>query len=59
MPTYICTSMCILKFDTNELFTKQKQIHRHRKQIYGYQGENGGEGQIKFGISRYKLLYMQ
>ena len=23
------------------LFTKQKQIHRHRKQIYGYQGEKG------------------
>ena len=23
------------------LFTKQKQIHRHRKQIYGYQREKG------------------
>ena len=27
------------------LFTKQKQTHRLRKQIYGYQGERwGGEG---------------
>ena len=23
------------------LFTKQKQNHRHRKQIYGYQRERG------------------
>ena len=26
------------------LFTKQKQIHRHRKQINGYQRWKGGEG---------------
>ena len=27
------------------LFTKQKQIHRHRKQTYGYQrGKEVGEG---------------
>ena len=27
------------------LFTKQKQTHRHRKQIYGYQrGKGMGEG---------------
>ena len=26
-----------LKSDTYELFTKQKQIHRFRKQTYGYQ----------------------
>ena len=27
------------------LFTKQKQAHRHRKQTYGYQSEKGvGEG---------------
>ena len=27
------------------LFTKQKQAHRHRKQTYGYQREKGvGEG---------------
>ena len=24
------------------LFTKQKQAHRHRKQSYGYQGRIGG-----------------
>ena len=38
------------------LYTKQKQTHRHRKQIYGYQKEAGGregrkeggkEGQIR------------
>ena len=30
------------------LYTEQKQTHRHRKQIYGYQrGEGAGEGQIK------------
>ena len=29
-----------LKYDTNEL-TKQKQTHRHRKQIYGYQRVRG------------------
>ena len=27
------------------LYTKQKQIHRHRKQIYGDQ--RGGKGQIR------------
>ena len=26
------------------LYPKQKQTHRHRKQTYGYQGEQGGEG---------------
>ena len=25
------------------LFTKQKQTHRYRKQIYGYQREKGGD----------------
>ena len=30
------------------LYIKQKQIQRHRKQTYGYQrGEGGGEGQIR------------
>ena len=28
------------------LFTKQKQTHRHRKQIYGYQRGKGGERRI-------------
>ena len=26
------------------LFTKQKQIHRHRKQVYGYQRGRWGKG---------------
>ena len=26
------------------LFTKQKQIHRHRKETYSYQKGKGGEG---------------
>ena len=30
------------------LYTKQKQTHRHRKQIDGYQmGHRGGERQIR------------
>ena len=28
------------------LFTKQKQTHRHRKQTYGYQSGKRGEGYI-------------
>ena len=39
------------------LFTKQKQTHRHRKQTYGYQkGKGVGGINQEFGISRYKLL---
>ena len=30
------------------LFTKQKQTHRHRKQIYGHQRVT--EGKVKLGI---------
>ena len=30
------------------LFTKQKQTHRHRKQTYGYQ--RGKEGRDKLGV---------
>ena len=29
------------------LFMKQKQIHRHRKQTYGYQGGKRGGGRDK------------
>ena len=30
------------------LYAKEKQTHRHRKQTYGYQtGEGGREGQIR------------
>ena len=35
--------MCNLKNYTN-LYTKQKQTHRYRKETYGY---HRGEGQIK------------
>ena len=43
------------------LFTKQKQTHRHRKQTYGYQrGKVGGEGiDCEFGIDMYTLLYLK
>ena len=35
------------KNDTNELITKQKQTHRRRKQIYGYQrGKVGGRDKL-------------
>jgi len=36
------------------LFTKQKQIHRLRKQTYGYQKGRGG-----VGINIYTLLYVE
>ena len=42
-----------------DLFTKQKWIHRHRKQTYSYQKESaGGEGGIKWedGIKRHTPL---
>ena len=35
------------------LFTKQKQTHRHRKQTYGYQREKG------FGINIHLLPYIK
>ena len=44
------------------LFTKQKQTHRLREQIYGYQeGRVGGEGKIdwEFDIDMYTLLYLK
>ena len=37
------TYMWNLKYDTDDLFTKQKQTHRHRKQAYSYQKEKGQE----------------
>ena len=42
-----------------DFFKKQKHTYRHRKQIYGYQREKMGEGEInqEFGINRYTLLY--
>ena len=42
------TYMRNLKIIQMNLYTKQKQNHRHRKQTYGYQtGEGRREGQIK------------
>ena len=32
------------------LFTKQKQTHRHRKQTYGYQRGKVGGGRDKLGV---------
>ena len=40
------------------LFTKQKQTYRHRKQSYGYQrGRVGGGINKEFGINIHTLLY--
>ena len=42
------------------LFTKQKQSHRCRKQTYGYQGGKGGGGiNWETGIDIYTLLYIK
>ena len=47
------------------LSRKQKQIHRHREEIFGCQGEGdtgggGGEGKDwEFEVSRFKLVYIQ
>ena len=39
------------------LFTKQKQTHRHRTQIYGYQRGKWEWGRLEVEINRYTLLY--
>ena len=44
---YDISCMWNLKYDANELITKQKQTHRHRKQTYGCQG--GKRGRDKLG----------
>ena len=44
------------KKDTNELISKQKQTHKHRKQTYGYQREGINQG---FGINIYTLVYIK
>ena len=42
------------------LCTKQKQTHRHREQTCGWQGGGGWGGMDwEFGVSRYKLLYIE
>ena len=38
------------------LFTKQKEIHWHRKQTYGYQrGKGGGRINYELGVNRYSM----
>ena len=41
------------------LFTKQKQSHRCRKQTYGYQGGTGGGINWEIGIDIYTLVYIK
>ena len=40
------------------LFTKQKQTHRHRKQTYRYQRGEAGGINYEFRINRYIVLYI-
>ena len=45
------TSMCNLKYDTNEHITKQKQTHSHREYTCDCQGRGGwGEGRTGLGV---------
>ena len=40
------------------LFTKQKETHRHRKQTYDYhRGKGEGGKNQEYGINRYTPLY--
>ena len=41
------------------LFTKQKQIHRHRNKLMVTKGERGGGINQEFGINIYTLLYIK
>ena len=41
------------------LFTKQKESHRCRKQTYGFQGGSGGEINWEIGIDIYIVLYIK
>ena len=41
------------------LFTKQKQTHRHRKKLMIIKGESGGGINQEFGINIYILLYIK
>ena len=53
---YDITYMWNLKYETNELITKQKQTHGHRKQTYGYQRGKWGN-KLEVGVSRYNYVY--
>ena len=41
------------------LSISQKQIHRHREQTCGWQGEGGRGMDWEFGVSRCKLLHLE
>ena len=45
---YDITYMWNVKIIQINLYTKQKQTHKHRKQTYGYQ--RGEEGREKLGV---------
>ena len=53
------TYMWNLKMIQMNLYTKQEEMHRHRKQIYGYQRERGRSINKEFGINIYTLLYIK
>ena len=42
--------MYLFKMIQINLFTKQKETHRHRKQTYGYQRGKVGGGGNKLGV---------
>ena len=44
---YDITYMWNLKITQMNLYTKQKQTHRHRKQTYGYEREEGGRDKLR------------
>ena len=46
--SYDITYTWNLKYDTTDLFTKEKQTHRHRKQTMVTTGERG---RVKLGVS--------
>ena len=56
MMSLICGIRKIVKMN---LFTKQKQTHRHRKQTYSYQRGRGGERTWEFEINRCTLSYIK
>ena len=47
---YHMISLLLESKKNTQMFTKQKQIHRLRKQTYGYQrGKTGGTHKLRFG----------
>ena len=55
---YDCSYMKFFKMTQKKLFTKQKETHRFKGWIYGYQGGRVGRGtDWEFGI--YTLLYLK